>query len=62
MAVAIKDEVDSVAKRPPTEIERQEKVIAGLGDDYTYPLFNGRQAIESQRKSGEGIQSCQEPD
>jgi hypothetical protein len=35
-----------VALRPPTEVERQKRVIASLGDDYLYPLFNGRQAIE----------------
>lgn len=52
MTIAIEEEVDSVATRPPTEVERQEHVIAGLGKDYLFPLFNGRQAIESQRKSG----------
>lgn len=52
MTVALQDEVDSVALRPPTEVERQERVIAGLGEGYLFPLFNGRQAIESQRKSG----------
>jgi hypothetical protein len=51
MTIAIEEEVDSVA-RIPTEIQRQQKVIDGLGDDYVFPLFNGRQAIESQRKSG----------
>ena len=35
-----------------TEAEIQDKVIAGLPDDYQFPLFNGRQALESQRKSG----------
>jgi len=37
---------------PVTEIERQEKALAQLGDDYQYPLFSGRHAVESQRKSG----------
>jgi len=35
-----------------TEIERQKSVLAELPDDYQFPLFDGRQAIESQRKSG----------
>lgn len=52
MTILFDEEVDSVATRPPTEIERQRKAIAALGDDYVFPLFNGRQAIESQRKSG----------
>src|SRR5258705_4456484 len=52
MIAELDEEVNTVATRPPTEIERQQKVISGLGDDYSYPLFNGRQAIESQRKSG----------
>ncbi len=34
-----------------TEIERQESVLAELPEDYEFPLFDGRQAIESQRKS-----------
>lgn len=35
-----------------TEIERQEAVLAELPEGYEFPLFDGRQAIESQRKSG----------
>ncbi len=35
-----------------TEVERQETVLAHLPEDYEFPLFDGRQAIESQRKSG----------
>lgn len=34
-----------------TEVERQETVLAELPEDYEFPLFDGRQAIESQRKS-----------
>jgi hypothetical protein len=34
-----------------TEVERQEAVLADLPEDYEFPLFDGRQAIESQRKS-----------
>lgn len=35
-----------------TEIERQEKYLARLPDDYSFPLFNASQALESQRRSG----------
>ena len=35
-----------------SEIERQQAVLAELPSDYEFPLFDGRQAIESQRKSG----------
>ncbi len=35
-----------------TEIERQEAVFAELPDNCELPLFDGRQAIESQRKRG----------
>src|SRR3989442_3603504 len=35
-----------------TEIERQQKQIDQLGDDSDFPLFNSRQALESQRRSG----------
>ncbi len=35
-----------------TEVERQQKYLARLPDQYTYPLFNARQALESQRRSG----------
>ncbi|MCI0462644.1 MAG: ATP-binding protein [Gemmataceae bacterium] len=34
-----------------TETERQEVVLSELPEDYQFPLFDGRQAIESQRKS-----------
>src|SRR5438552_17255102 len=34
-----------------TEVERQESVLAELPEDYEFPLFDGRQAIEWQRKS-----------
>src|SRR5712692_8755725 len=34
-----------------TEVQRQEAVLAELPEDYEFPLFDGRQAIESQRKS-----------
>ena len=35
-----------------TEIERQQKQIDQLGDDFDFPLFNSRRALESQRRSG----------
>ncbi len=35
-----------------TELERQEKYLADLPDDFTFPLFNVRHAVESQRRSG----------
>lgn len=35
-----------------TEIERQQKYLAKLPDDFSYPLFNAAQALESQRRSG----------
>ena len=35
-----------------SEIERQEQYLAELPPDYSFPLFDGRQAVESQRKSG----------
>lgn len=34
-----------------TEVERQEKVLASLPSDFTFPLFNAQRALESQRKS-----------
>src|SRR5437588_1550001 len=44
-------EPDAMDTKLLTEIERQEAVLAELPDDYEFPLFDGRQAIESQRKS-----------
>ena len=43
--------LEIMSHRPPTEVERQKKAIAALGPEFTYPLFNGRNAIESARKS-----------
>jgi hypothetical protein len=34
-----------------TEIERQEAALAELPEDYEFPLFDGRQAIESPRSA-----------
>ena len=44
--------VTKSASRPLTEIQRQEQAVAALGEDFQFPLFNGRHAVESQRKSG----------
>lgn len=35
-----------------TEIERQEKYLRELPEDFSFPLFNVRHAVESQRRSG----------
>jgi hypothetical protein len=44
-------ESEAMDTRLLTEIERQETVLAELPENYEFPLFDGRQAIESQRKS-----------
>lgn len=35
-----------------SELERQKKYLAQLPENYEFPLFNARQAVESQRRSG----------
>jgi hypothetical protein len=35
-----------------TEVERQEKYLSRLPEDFSFPLFNAAQALESQRRSG----------
>jgi hypothetical protein len=35
-----------------TELERQQKYLDELPSDFTFPLFNVRHAVESQRRSG----------
>lgn len=35
-----------------TEIERQEKYLGQLPDNFEFPLLNSKQALESQRKNG----------
>ena len=45
-------EPDMMESRLLTEIERQQATLDELPEDYEFPLFDGRQAIESQRKSG----------
>src|SRR5882672_8783726 len=44
-------EPEAMDQKLLTEVERQEAVLAELPEDYEFPLFDGRQAIESQRKS-----------
>lgn len=34
-----------------TELERQDRALAELPDDFDFPLFNTRRAVESQRRS-----------
>src|SRR2546430_953681 len=34
------------------EVERQEKYLSRLPEDFEFPLFNSKQALESQRKNG----------
>ncbi len=45
----------STAESNPTavaEIESQARAVGELGEEYEFPLFSGRHAVESQRKSG----------
>ena len=35
-----------------TEIQRQEKYLSRLPENYTFPLFNAKTALESQRRNG----------
>lgn len=34
------------------ELERQEKYLAELPADFTFPLFNTKRALDSQRQNG----------
>src|SRR5687767_4074070 len=42
----------SLMKTVLTELERQDKYLAKLPTDFQFPLFNGKQALESQRRNG----------
>lgn len=42
----------AVPERMLTELQRQDEYIRELPQDFQFPLFSGRQAVESQRKSG----------
>src|SRR5690349_6585739 len=35
-----------------TEVARQEKALKELPEDFVFPLFNSKHALESQRRSG----------
>src|SRR5688500_10714837 len=52
MTTASPENVETMSESPKTEIERQKLAVSALGKDFQFPLFNGRNAIESQRKSG----------
>ncbi len=43
---------DTASDRLLTEVERQQKYLSRLPEDYSFPLFNAAQALESQRRSG----------
>lgn len=45
-------DTDATSDRLLTEVERQQKYLARLPDDFDFPLFNAAQALESQRRSG----------
>src|SRR3954452_9109230 len=50
MATAILED-EAMDQKLLTEVQRQEAVLADLPESYEFPLFDGRQAVESQRKS-----------
>lgn len=43
---------DTTSDRLLTEVERQQKYLDRLPENYAFPLFNAAQALESQRRSG----------
>jgi hypothetical protein len=49
---ATQSNLDTTSDRLLTEVERQQKYLARLPDNYAFPLFNASQALESQRRSG----------
>jgi hypothetical protein len=46
------EEKNMTSDRLLTEIERQQKYLAQLPENFEFPLFNSKQALESQRKNG----------
>ena len=44
-------EPQAMNPKPLTELQRQDAVLAELAENYEFPVFNGRRAVESQRKS-----------
>ena len=52
MPVATLDhETETMDSTLLTELQRQDAALAELPDDFEFPLFDGRQTVESQRKS-----------
>jgi hypothetical protein len=45
-------DLDSTSDHLLTEVERQQKYLDRLPENYVFPLFNAAQALESQRRSG----------
>ncbi len=45
-------DTQEVSDRLLSEVERQQKYLDRLPADFTFPLFNAAQALESQRRSG----------
>jgi hypothetical protein len=50
--VAVTDQNTGRSAKALSETQIQDKTTASLPDDYQFPLFSGRRALESQRKSG----------
>ncbi|MHC4111810.1 MAG: ATP-binding protein [Planctomycetota bacterium] len=46
------EDTSTTTRQPLSETERQDSAISSLPNDFQFPLFNGRHALESQRKSG----------
>ncbi len=44
--------INDTSDRLLTEVERQQEYLDRLPQDFTFPLFNAAQALESQRRSG----------
>ena len=44
---AATSELETMDPRLLTELQKQDAVLAELPEDYEFPLFNGRQAVES---------------
>ncbi len=44
-----------------TEVERQQKYLDKLPDDFAFPLFNAARALESQRRSGAAAKATRPP-
>jgi hypothetical protein len=45
-------DLETTSDRLLTEVERQQKYLDRLPENYVFPLFNAAQALESQRRSG----------